>query len=209
MQKFFESTTGQIITVAIIIILFILIIIPGKNEKDKKPDAKNITVSAILIALGMILGQIKLFHMPEGGAVTLFSMLPIALCSYILGTRRGVMAGMCLGLLNLIFGPFVIHPVQLILDYPLAFGAMGLGGLFRNSKDGLRKCYVTGLVGRYICAFLSGVIFFGAYAPDNFNAVTWSLWYNFTYIAAEGAITFIIISIPSVRTALEKLKYQQ
>ncbi|MBR4019869.1 MAG: energy-coupled thiamine transporter ThiT, partial [Firmicutes bacterium] len=143
-----------------------------------------------------------------GGTVTVFSMLPIALCGYFLGTRRGVMAGMCVGLLNLIFGPYIIHPVQLLVDYPFAFGALGLSGLCRHQKNGLVKGYTLGLFARYVCAVISGIVFFGAYAPEEFNAVTWSLFYNFTYLAAEGVLTVVIISLPPVKKALEGLKKQ-
>ena len=192
---------------AVIVILLILIMMGGKNS-EKRTDVKALTVSALLIALATVLGQIKVFEMPQGGAVTLFSILPIAVCAYLLGTRRGVMAGFCVGLINLIFGPYVIHPVQLLMDYPIAFGALGLSGLTRNSSNGLTKGYLIGIVGRYICAVLSGVIFFGAYAPEGFNAWTWSLWYNLTYLAAEGIITLIVINIPAVKNMFLSLKAQ-
>lgn len=206
MQEFFESTGGKIAVIAVIVILLLLIMRGGKNEK--KMDTRALTVSALMIALATVLGMIKIFEMPQGGSVTLFSILPIAVCGYLLGTRRGVMAGFCVGLINLIFGPYVIHPVQLLIDYPLAFGAVGLAGITRNSSNGLTKGYLIGLVGRYICAVLSGVIFFGSYAPEGFNAWTWSLWYNLTYLAAEGIITVIVINIPAVKNMFIRFKAQ-
>ena len=206
MQAFFESTTGKIAVIAVIIILLLLITMGG--GKDKKTDVRALTTSALLIALAMVLGQIKIFSMPQGGSVTLLSILPVAVCGYLLGTKRGVMAGFCVGLLNLIFGPYVIHPVQLLMDYPIAFGAVGLAGLTRNSSNGLTKGYLIGIAGRYICAVLSGIIFFGEYAPEGFNAVTWSLWYNLTYLAAEGIITVIVINIPAVRNMFANLRTQ-
>ncbi len=205
MQAFFESTQGKIAVIAVIVILLFLIM---RGGKDKKTDVRALTVSALLIALATVLGQIKIFEMPQGGSVTLFSILPIVVCGYLLGTRRGVMAGFCVGLLNLIFGPYVIHPVQLLMDYPIAFGALGLSGLTRNTKNGLTKGYIIGIIGRYICAVLSGVIFFGAYAPEGFNAWTWSLWYNLTYLAAEGILTIIVINIPAVKKMFLTLKEQ-
>ena len=205
MQAFFESTQGKIAVIAVIVILLFLIM---RGGKDKKTDVRALTVSALLIALATVLGQIKIFEMPQGGSVTLLSILPIVVCGYLLGTRRGVMAGFCVGLINLIFGPYVIHPVQLLMDYPVAFGALGLSGLTRNTKNGLTKGYIIGIIGRYICAVLSGVIFFGAYAPEGFNAWTWSLWYNLTYLAAEGVITLIVINIPAVRNMFTRLKEQ-
>ena len=207
MQAFFESTAGKVAVMAVIVVLLILIMMGGKNS-EKKTDIKALTVSALMIALATVLGQIKVFEMPQGGAVTLFSILPIAVCGYLLGTRRGVMAGFCVGLINLIFGPYVIHPVQLLMDYPIAFGAVGLAGITRNYRNGLTTGYIIGLIGRYICAVLSGVIFFGAYAPEGFNAWTWSLWYNLTYLAAEGILTIIVINIPAVKKMFISLKEQ-
>lgn len=207
MQAFFESTAGKVAVMAVIVVLLILIMMGGKNS-EKKTDIKALTVSALMIALATVLGQIKVFEMPQGGAVTLFSILPIAVCGYLLGTRRGVMAGFCVGLINLIFGPYVIHPVQLLMDYPIAFGAVGLAGITRNYRNGLTSGYIIGLIGRYICAVLSGVIFFGSYAPEGFNAWTWSLWYNLTYLAAEGLLTVLIINIPPVKNMFLNLKNQ-
>ncbi len=207
LQTFFSSTAGKVLVIAIIIVILALIL-KGNKKEEKPVDVKALTISSLLIALSVILGNIKIFEMPQGGSITLMSILPIVLCGYLLGTKRGVLAGICVGLLNLIFGPYIIHPVQLFLDYPIAYGALGLSGLVSNSKNGLTKGYLIGLAGRYICAFLSGWIFFGAYAPESFNAVTWSLWYNFTYLAAEGILTIIIINIPSVKKAFQSLKTQ-
>ena len=210
LQSFFESGKGQISVIAVIVVFFLLALIPPKNQKTtgRGADVKALTISALMVAAAIVLGQFKLFSMPQGGSVTPLSNLPIVLCAYYLGTRRGVTAGMCVGLLNLIFGPYVIHPLQMLVDYPLAFGALGLGGLMRNKKNGIVKGYIVGLIGRYAMAVLSGIVFFGSYAPKGFNAVTWSVWYNFTYLAAEGVITVIIVSIPTVKKTLEKLRYQ-
>ena len=127
LQTFFESTTGQVITVVVILLLFAGVLLSG--SKDKKMDTKALVVSALLVALAVVLKQVKLFPMPQGGDVSAFGMLPIAVCAYFFGVKRGVMAGMCVGLIDLIFSPYVIHPVQLLLDYPLAFGAIGFAGI--------------------------------------------------------------------------------
>lgn len=205
MQAFFESTGGKIAVIAVIALLLLFITLSGKN---KKADVRALTVSALMIALATVLGEIKLFSMPQGGSVTLLSILPIVVCGYLLGTRRGIMAGFCVGLINLIFGPYVIHPVQLLMDYPIAFGALGLSGIVRDKSNGLTKGYIIGIFARYICAVMSGVIFFGEYAPEGFNAWTWSLWYNLTYLAVEGIITVIIINIPAVKSMFLRFKAQ-
>ena len=178
-----------------------------EKNKGRNYTAK-ITTTALMVALAMILDQIKLFSMPQGGSVTLFGTLPIIALGYLLGTRWGVLGGAVTGLLNLFFGGYVIHPVQMILDYIIAFAVMGLSGLVRNRKNGLTKGYLVGVFCRYICAVLSGVIFFGEYAPENFNALTWSLWYNITYLAVEGVMTVIVINIPAVKNMFDNLKVQ-
>lgn len=203
LQDFFDSTGGQIAVVAVIALLFAAILYSGKG---KPADTKSLAISALLVALSIILNQLVIFRMPQGGSITAFSMVPIALCAYFFGVRRGLMAGMCVGLIDLIFNPYVIHPVQLLLDYPLAFGALAFGGIFAARKNGLIEGYIFGIICRYICAVLSGVIFFGEYAPEGFNAWTWSLWYNFTYLAVEGAVSVILLSIPQIKNMFKRLK---
>ncbi len=207
LQEFVESTVGQIVLVAVIIVFFLIIFLTGKG---KKTDTKALVFSALLVALAMVLNQIKLFTMPQGGSITPFSLLPIVLCGYFFGLRRGVLAGFCMGLLQLLFSPYVIHPVQMLLDYPIAFGGLAMGAFLRNSRKGaLIKTYLVGVAFRYMFAVLSGVIFFGAYVPDErFNALTWSLWYNLTYTAVEAGITVAILLIPAVSNMFKQLKSQ-
>lgn len=203
LQSFFDSVWGQASVVGVIIVLFAVILYSGKG---KPADTKVMAVSALMVALSLVLNQITVFRMPQGGSVTAFSMVPIVACAYFFGVRRGLMAGMCVGLVSLIFNPYVIHPVQLILDYPMAFGALAFGGIFASKKNGLIKGYIFGVICRYICAVLSGVIFFGSYSPEGFNSVTWSLWYNATYLGIEGLITSILLSIPKIKNMFERLK---
>ncbi len=85
---------------------------------------------------------------------------------------------------------------------------MHFAGLMRTRKFGLVSGYVVGLLSRYLCAVLSGIIFFGQYAPEGFNAFTWSIYYNITYLGVEGALTIVVLSIPAVRNSIEQLKKQ-
>ncbi|MCQ2550587.1 MAG: energy-coupled thiamine transporter ThiT [Clostridia bacterium] len=167
--------------------------------------SKKLTLSALLCALSFALGLIKIFHMPQGGDVTLLSMLPVALAGYLMGPRNGVLVGVATGILNLMITPFVVHPIQLILDYIVAFGVLGLAGIFRNS---LAKGYIFGLSLRYIVASISGIVFFSSYFPEGVNVVAFSLWYNLIYLGIEGILTLILILIPSVNKAFSGLKKQ-
>ena len=194
LQGFFESTTGQIISVAVLVILFAGVLQSGKKQKT---NTKTMVVSALLVGLSIVLTRITIYSLPQGGSVSLFGMLPIVICAYFFGTRRAVMCGMCVGMIDLIFKPYVIHP----------FGAIGFAGLiFMAKKDGLIPAYLFGVLCRYICAVISGVVFFGAYAPEGFSALTWSLWYNVLYLAIEAAGTVVLLLIPSVRYSLKRIK---
>ncbi|MGI6751915.1 MAG: energy-coupled thiamine transporter ThiT [Anaerovoracaceae bacterium] len=203
MQAFVESLQGQIFILGVIILLFFMILITGR----KKADTKGLVLAAIFVALYVVTNQLILFRFPQGGSITAFSMFTITYCGFLLGTRRGVMAGMCAGLLTLVFNPYVIHPIQLLLDYPLAVGALGFAGI-SCKKGGLIPGYLLGIIGRYFCVCLSGIIFFSKYTPEGWNAIMWSLYYNGAYIGAEGILTLILLSIKPFRNTLERLKLQ-
>lgn len=177
-------------------------------SKQKNNNLFQLALCAVLIALATVLGMVKVFSLPAGGAITLFSMLAAALCGYYCGAAKGLIACFALGLLNFILDPYVVHPMQVALDYFLAYGALGLSGLFSNMKNGLTIGYIVGVTGRFICSFLSGVIFFAEYAPEGMNATLYSFLYQFSYIGVEAIITVIIINIPVVKHTLQKLKPQ-
>ena len=103
----------------------------------------------------------------------------------------------------------MVHPLQIILDYPLAFGALGMSGFFQNKKNGLLKGYIVGVIGRYFWASVSGLIFYTVYVEslsENAAAVWASMVYNLTYILPEAILTVILISVPSVKKALVDIK---
>lgn len=208
LQTFFESGMGKLTIVAMIIICLILCMVLSNTKKGQKTDTKALTFSAIAIAITFILNNIVLFKMPQGGSVTLFSMLIISLVGYWFGLKTGITAGIAFGFLNMLIDPYIIHPVQALLDYPLAFGMLGLSGLFYKdfSFAGVMKGYCVGVFGRFICSFLSAVIFFGSFAPEGFNAVTWGIVYNGGFMAAEMLLTLIVLAIKPVQKAILQIK---
>ncbi len=174
--------------------------------KKTKFTVKQLAFCAVAIALGFVLSCIKVFHFPTGGSITLFSMLIVCLPGFWFGPLVGIVTGVAYGLLNLILDPYIIYPLQVIVDYILAFGALGLSGFFANSKFGLVKGYIAAVLGRYVFAVISGWIFFGEYAWDGWNALPYSLAYNAIYIFAEAAVTLIVLAVPAVRSLMGRLK---
>lgn len=184
------------------------------SEKNIKIDtspgiaAKRLVFCAVAIALATVTSYIKVFEMPMGGSVTLLSMLFITLIGYWYGPKYGLVTGAAYGMLQFIIDPYMLSLPQMLLDYPLAFGALGLSGFFSNKKYGLQVGYVVGVAGRFICSLLSGVIFFASYAPEGMNPWVYSALYQGSYLATEGIITLIIISLPPVAKALSLVKTQ-
>lgn len=169
-------------------------------------NAKKLVFSAMCVALATVTSMIKVFEFPTGGAITLCSMLFGALPGYFFGPVTGLISGIAYGILQFILGPYVLHPVQVILDYG-AFAMLGLlAGFFSNKKHGLTIGYIAGCAGRWVFSFLSGWVFFGSYAWKGWNAAAYSAVYNIIYIGAECIITLIIINIPAVSRGLKRIR---
>ena len=146
--------------------------------------------AAILIALAGALHLIRPFQMPFGGSITLGSMIPILLFSLRRGVLPGIAAGTIFGFIVLVQEPVIFPPFPVFLDYPFAFGVLGLAGLFK-SKPILGVG--VGIAGRFTTHFLSGIIFFAEFAPEGMNPYLYSALYNGSYLSAEFAISVILI----------------
>ncbi|MBO5033212.1 MAG: energy-coupled thiamine transporter ThiT [Lachnospiraceae bacterium] len=214
---YMPTMLGNVLLAAVIAVLLAAAVVFARTYAKKQGAAANaakggkLTVKqlvfcAMMIALGTVLSNIKLFHFPTGGSITLLSMLVICLPGYFYGLGAGLMTGLAYGVLQLLIDPYVLYPIQLIVDYLLAFGALGLSGLFAGSGNGLLKGYVTAVLGRYVFAVISGWIFFGAYAWQGWAPLPYSLVYNAIYIFSEAAISIIVILLPPVKSAFGRIK---
>jgi len=159
-----------------------------------------LTEAALTIALAFVLGLIKVFQMPFGGSISL-EMIPLILLALRQGAPVGIIAGTAYGLLNLAVEPFIVHPIQVIFDYPLAFGVLGLAGLFPPTVRGAIVGAIVAVLARFVCHFVSGVVFFASYAPDGWNPLIYSAAYNAAYLI-PSLIVVLLIVVPLLR-ALE------
>ena len=181
-------------------------IVRRSKEGGTHITTRQLMFSAMAMALATVTSMIKLFDAPMGGSVTLCSMLFIVLIGYWYGPKVGILTGVAYGILQLVIDPYILSLPQMIVDYPLAFGALGMSGFFANSKNGLQKGYLLGILGRWVFAFLSGYLFFAYYAWAGWNPAAYSAVYNLSYIGIEGVITLILISLPPVKNALVSVK---
>ncbi len=199
------TTPGYVALIALFIA--VLLLSASLYHKDRRMSARQLSFSAMAIALATVTSLIHIYDLPMGGSVTLCSMLFIALVGYWFGLSAGLTAGVAFGILSLILGPYIVSIPQMICDYFLAFGALGLSGIFHQKKHGLLKGYLMAVLGRYFFSTLSGVVFFGAYAPSNFpNPLVYSLAYNGSYLAPEALLTVVVILLPPVANALVSIK---
>ena len=172
----------------------------SKRTTDTKILAEAIVFIALANAL-YIVSKIYLpfLHLPQGGSITIGSMVPLIWFALRRGPRWGIEAGLVYGLVHMVISGDIYYPTQIILDYPLAFGALGLAGWFQSHP---LAGVGVGILGRFVCHFVSGVIFFGQYAWAGWNVFAYSAAYNATYLIPEFIISAILIFILLKRNIL-------
>jgi thiamine transporter len=208
-----NQTMLYISSAILVVILTTLAFILDKSQKPF--NTRCVAMAGITVAMSFGLSYIKLWEMPQGGSVTLASLLPVMIFSFIYGTKKGVFVCLIYGILQAIQDPWIIHPAQFLLDYPIAFTAVGLAGIFKSSKINDKAprlafslgCGAVGLF-RYIAHTLSGIFAFEAYAKGQ-NAVLFSLGYNLYVlvdIALVIAVGALILSSKSLTKELTKAR---
>lgn len=165
-------------------------------------DIRNVRVlteAALSVALAFVLSFIKLLDLPFGGSISL-EMVPLILFALRQGAAAGILTGAVYGMLSLAVDPFIVHPVQVLFDYPVAFGALGLAGLFRPTTLGTIFGVLLATAARFAAHFVSGVVFFAAYAPEGWNPLVYSAAYNAVYLVPS-----LVIAVVGVRLLLAAL----
>jgi thiamine transporter len=204
------KTPGYVALILLMALLLILAVsLSQKMEKKKSVrfSTKKLVFCAMSIALATVTSMIKLYTLPQGGSVTLLSMFFICFVGYMYGPATGILTGFAHGILQLLLGPYILFPLQVLVDYPLAFGALGISGFFWKSKNGLEKGYIVGVLGRFLFAVLSGWLFFGEYAWEGWSTLPYSLAYNASYIFPEAFITLVlIIAVEPLKNGLDYVK---
>ena len=157
-------------------------------------DPRVLTEAALAVALAFVLGLIRVWKMPFGGSISL-EMMPLILLALRQGPWVGIAAGAVYGLLDLLLDPFIVHPIQLFFDYPLAFGVLGLAGFFRPTVRGAILGTVVAVLARLLGHFVSGVVFFASYAPKGWNPYLYSAAYNAAYLVPSLVVALIAVVV--------------
>lgn len=183
-------------------------------EKNKKVSVEQLVTSAILIALAMVLSLIKVYKLPLGGSVTLMSMVPVCMISLKYGVKWGFLCSFLYGFVQLCtdLGEVMSWGMDvrmwigcIVFDYLLAYGILGLSGIFRNKKTPVMLTGVgIAVFIRFVNHYISGSIFFDIWMPEEFdNPFLYSLIYNGSYMLPELIFTLIgagvLFGVPVIR----------
>ncbi|MFV0412330.1 MAG: energy-coupled thiamine transporter ThiT [Oscillospiraceae bacterium] len=176
--------------------------------------------AALMVALSFVLSLIPFFELPWGGSITCFSTLPIILVSLRHSSKWGLATATVYGFLQMLQGIDNVVAAKTLpamvlcalLDYILAYACVGLTGAiarrFKNPTAGLAGGIVaTGLM-RLACSFLSGILIWGAWAPEGVSVWWYSLSYNMGWCLPDVAIVLVAALLLSRVKALHLLPEQ-
>lgn len=187
----------------------------------KETKTQKLVVSAMLIALGTAVSfvseQIPFLNLPFGGTITLASLLPLVILSYMYGIRWGLGAAFVYSVLQMAVGFRTVSAlfipsdeayvgvttalIILLLDYILAFSSVGLAGLVRNRFSKATALVVGSLIGTALCYLfhvLSGAVFYGAWAEWFFlesaaKDFAFSQWVMDTFTGSGLSLVYSIV----------------
>ncbi len=186
-------------------LLAVLILILGYLQMRRIHFTTHMLISvALMLALTIVLHQLRIFHMPQGGSVTIGGMIPLLFLTYRYGAGIGCLAGFLYGMINLMQDAFILHPLQVLFDYPLPYMALAIaaavpGRIFAGAA--------LAFAARFACHFISGAVFFGSYAPEGMSPYLYSLVFNATYLIPEAVICFIllrVLPVPRLLAAMDR-----
>ena len=164
---------------------------------------KKLVECALMVAVGTVLSLFSVVQMPYGGSVTPAAMLPVILIAYRHGIGWGLGSGavfaavqQLLGLNNLsYFTTWQSVVAVILLDYLVAFGVMGLGGVFRRTTKRQENALALGAllvtVLRYLCHVVSGATVWAGLSIPTEAALLYSVGYNATYMIPEGIVLIL------------------
>ncbi|WP_373600059.1 energy-coupled thiamine transporter ThiT [Paraclostridium bifermentans] len=195
------------INTVIIVLSIVFFIYYIKGLKKTKFTTKTVVIIGMFSAISYILNMIEFIKYPQGGGISLFSMLPTMLLSILYGNPVGITGGLVYGILKLLNDVYIIHPAQFLLDYILPTMLLGLAGTFGNEK---KSKIVLGCLFAVALSvsmnIISGVVFFGDYAPKGMNVFVYSFIYNVSSVGVEGILTTILIALLPLKRLNTALK---
>ena len=166
--------------------------------------AKNLALSAMFLALGLVLplltGQVQ-----QIGNMLLPMHIPVFLCGLICGWRYGAAVGFLAPLLRSVsFGMPPMYPVAVAMAFELAVYGGTAGFLYHRAKQQsigvlYRSLILAMLAGRAVWG-IAEVILLGLRG----NAFTWQAFLAGAFLNAIPGIILQLVLIPAVMVALDR-----
>ena len=203
------TAAGYALSAGLLVLSLLTGLSLAERGERRGVDARRLAYCAMAVALAYATSFIKVFQLPYGGSVTLLSMLFIVLIANWYGVKTGLLVGFAYGILQFLQEPYVLSLFQVCCDYVLAFAALGLAGLFRGKRNGPLLGYIAAVLARGVFHTLGGYLYWMDYMPETFPQTLRDLYpivYNYSYLLAEGLLTVIVIKLPAVEKALERIR---
>ena len=176
--------------------------------KNKK--LYRICESAVLIALSLALMPIEIPGPAFGGDIDLV-MIPLFIIAYRNGLGYGITSGLVFGFVKCLIGGGIGWGLpSVLLDYVLAYGAVGLAGIFKEKSWAIELSTLIGCFSRFVIHFISGITLYAITAPTELagmtfvNPIAYSTVYNALYMLPNTVIAVIIMSL--LRFVLKRMK---
>lgn len=166
---------------------------------SRRESLVHLTEAAAAVALSVLLGNMRLVELPNGGSIAL-ATLPLLALAITRGPRLGMLAGACAGMAHALSGGTIVHPVQLGLDYLLAYAALGVAGLAvgrGTSRARLVPLLLLAMALHLAAMVVSGVVFFSTVAGG--AAFGYALVYNALTVVPETLLAVWLVP-PLVRS---------
>ena len=180
-------------------------------------ETQKLTRAAVMIALATTLSFFKIIELGNGGSITMGSMVPIILVSFIFHPKDALLTSFVYALIQMLIQGISTPPVEnflyyflvIALDYIFAFTVLGLGGTMykwvKNKTVKVMLGTITVVFLRFLCHFLSGILIWKVYAPSGQSVFLYSLFYNGSYMAGELIITVLAVSLISATKYVKNL----
>ena len=172
-----------------------------------KNNTKTLAVCGIMTAMSIVLSFIKIYELPYGGSVTLFSMVPIIFVGYAYGAKWGVACGAVFGIIDCLMGASgtlayltdnVLNFILcLLFDYIVAFAVLGLASIFKAKIKSSKVSFALGsgfaVFLRFLCHFVTGWVVWGVYAEDTLSVNEFGLKIIDTFSGQALAAVYSLI----------------
>jgi len=185
-------------------------------KENQSNFIKKLAACSIMIAVATVLSMLTVFHAPLGGSITAGAMVPIIFISLLFDVKWGLITSIIYSVVQLLLSFSEVSGWGLslgvligclILDYVLAYSVLGFAGIFGRDKlfnivsGTIFVCFL-----RFFMHFLSGLLFFGQWAGEGYNAFTWAIVYNGGYMIFESIITIVlVIALSRILPTIKKM----